>query len=454
MANQLKKLIGMKKEELDNLARDKDNDEVFLHPARLIPTTKPGDEVTLTSIFLSGLCLIKEFRNMFFSEVKLPKYGKIYAYTEVSFSEFKDARFDGLILIVRGGVIKEAAIFEMKNKHNELDPNQIEAYAKVAKQLQITKFISISNQFVSMPTQYPIAVKTPRNVELYHFSWSYILTLARVLLFENDLNIEDPDQVEIMKEIVSYMEHPIAGVCGFTKMKPGWKEAVERIKTGSKLKLSDQCVIDTVTSWQQEERDMALILSRKLGLLVKSGSSKYKKDLQSRIDNDKKSLINRNILESTLKVSGAASDLTISALFKRRTVEMSVKLNVPEDKTVRGQLGFIRKQLEKCAKKNPEKFNLLADNLVMGINIKNAKGIDRHSYSKLEDLYRELKNREINDVRIILIRDFGKKFSSTSKIVEIIEQMLIDYYKVIVQHLSRWEKPAPKIIEQEVITED
>ena len=63
--------------------------------------------------------------------------------------------------------------------------------------------------------------------------------------------------------------------------------------------------------------------------------------------------------------------------------------------------------------------------------------------------YEDLKYKELNDVRIILIKDFGKIFSSSMKFVEILEEMLIDFYKIIVQHLSRWEKPAPKIKEQE-----
>lgn len=71
MANQSLKIIGMKKEEFDALVNDEKDSQVFLQPAHLIPMTKPGNEVTLTSIFLSGLRLIKEFRNLFSSEVKL-----------------------------------------------------------------------------------------------------------------------------------------------------------------------------------------------------------------------------------------------------------------------------------------------------------------------------------------------------------------------------------------------
>ncbi len=451
MANQSLKIIGMKKEEFDALVNDEKDPQVFLQPAHLIPMTKPGNEVTLTSIFLMGLSLIHEFRKLFSAEVKLSKAGQIYAYTEVSFKDFKDPegkgnlRFDGMILVVSGGTIKDAAIFEMKNKSNEIQPNQIELYSKIANHIGINRLVSISNQFVATPTQYPVKVKTPKDFELYHFSWSYILTLAHILLFDNDININDPDQVRIMEEIVWYFEHPTSGICGFTQMKPGWKNCVESINSGAKLKLSDKCVEEAVTSWQQEEKDMALILSRKLGLLVKTGSSKYKDNLQKRINDDKKTLINEKRLVSILKVSRAVSDITISTLFDYRKVEMSVKVIVPQDKTSRGQIGFIRKQIEKSIKKTPETFSKLSNSIVMGINVKRSRGIDRYSLDNLDQAVEDLKGKDINDIQVILVKDFGKQFGSSKKFVEIIEQMLLDYYKGIVQHLSNWEKPAPKI---------
>jgi len=448
----LQKIVGMKKSDFDVIVNEKK--DIFLRPARLIPIYKPGDEISLTSIFLRSLCLIKEFKDLFFSEVKISKSGKIFTYTEVTLKQYEGIRIDGLLLEVRSGIIKDAVIFEMKNKNNEIDKTQIEKYAQCAKDLNIPKLITVSNQFVSKPTQSPISVKTPKCVELYHFSWSYLLTIAHVLLFDNEINIKDPDQVEIMKEVVAYLENNISGVCGFTKMKPGWKDVVDKINSGSRLKQTDLFVIDTVTSWQQEERDMALILSRKLGLFVKTGSAKYKHDLQLRIDNDVKTLITNKLLMSTLKVSGAVSDILIKALFDKRTIEMSVRLNVPIDKTVRGQIGWLKRQVDKCLKKNEEKFNELSHDIMIDIYIKHAKGPIRIHSKNIENIYPDIKNKEIKEFGVVLVKDFGKGFSSSKKFVEIIESMLLDYYKVIVQYLTNWEKPAPKIPENETTIEE
>ncbi len=174
---------------------------------------------------------------------------------------------------------------------------------------------------------------------------SYLLTIAHILLFDNDTNIEDNDQVEIMKEVVFYIENEKSGVSGFTQMKAGWKEIVDKINAGATIKLSDSDLEDTVVSWQQEEKDMALILSKKLGIFVSTGEAKYKSDLQGRINNDKQNLLKNKRLISSLKVKGAVSDIKINTQFTKRIVEMSVDLKAPADKTVRGQFGWLKKAI-------------------------------------------------------------------------------------------------------------
>ena len=445
MENQLKKILGLKKTEFDELVNQ--DKGILLRQAQLIPNYKPGDEMALSSVFLSSLRLIREFKRDFFYEARLINSGKIYTYAEVVFPQFEESRIDGFIIVVKGGIIKDAAIVEIKNKNNILDKKQIEKYIDLAKKLCIPNLITISNQFVSEPTQSPLNIKVPKSIEMYHFSWSYILTLAHILLFDNENNIEDKDQVEIMKEVVSYFTNNVSGICGFTQMRQGWKDVVNKINAGTRLKQTDPIVIDTVTSWQQEEKDMALILSRKLGLLVKSGYSKFKGNLRSRIENDLKNLITDKQLISTLKVKGAVSDITVRALFEKRIIEMSVKINVPRDRKIKGQLGWLKRQIDDCNKKNPDIFEIIQNELKININIKHAKGIERISYDRLDSIYQEFKNKEINEFGVVQVKDFGKKFAASQKFVEVLEKMLLDFYKGIVQNLSRWEQPAPKLSE-------
>jgi len=451
MSKKLTKLVGLSKQEFDS--RVLNNEGIILRSARLIPMIKPGDEMALTSVFLSSLRLIKEFKRDVLTVLKMPKGGKIFVYTEVSFLEFPNSRIDGLIINVQGGIIKDAALLEMKNKNNDLEIDQIEKYIEIAKFFEIPRLVTVSNQFVSDPSQFPIQIKGSKKVALYHFSWSYLLTLAHILLFKNDNNIEDEDQVEIMREVVLYLEHKISGVCGFTQMKPGWKTVVENINAGSRLKSTDDAVVETVESWHQEERDMALILSRKLGLLVKSGNAKYKNDISSRRDNDINLLLNDRCLNSILKVRGAVSDISIDAQFEKRNIEMVVQVTPPLDKKVKGQLGSIKRQVEKCNKLAPIIFAKIKDSLIIEIVLKRTNKHERIPWDRLDEIYSEVSSKEIKNFKIILIKDFGKNFSSRSKFVSTIEEMLVDFYKGVIQYLENWDKPAPKVVDRSIPVE-
>lgn len=443
MSANIPSLLGMPINNFLSLVEEKKR--ISVRRARLIPIYKAGDEMALTSLFLSALRLVKEFRREVFSAVNLSVSGKLHVFTEVNFADYEGAQPDGLILVVGGGKIKDAAILEMKNKDSILDKDQISQYLGVAKQYQIPKLITVSNQFVSIPTQSPLNVKVPKNVNLYHLSWSYILTMAHLLLFEDEKNIEDVDQMEIMKEVVDYLEHKVSGVCGFTMMKPGWKEVVNKIRTRIAIKKDDTGVIDTVSSWLQEERDMALILSRVLGLLVKSGIPRFKHDLSGRINHEIKNLIEKKALSSTLLIAGAASDIIVTAHFESRNIEMSVSLVPPQDKKLRGQIGWLKRQIDTCQRKNRDTFQSISNELCVGVEIKYQSQATRIPLDNFEGVIDDLRGKEIKSFRISLIKDLSRKFESSKGIVKNVESMLLDFYRGVVQHLKKWEMPAPQM---------
>ena len=454
MSKQPTKLIGLSFTDFKSLVRD--GKEIHLQAARLIPFYKPGDEMALTSIFMSAMRLIKEFRKNISKAISLTPSGKIYIFTEIEFLLFDKKRIDGLIIIVKGNKIVDAVLIEVKNKNNELDVEQIKNYASIAKKYGVNKLLTISNQFVSFPTQSPINVKTPKSVSLYHLSWSYILTIAHILLIENDNNIDDADQVEIMKEVVKYFEAQHSGVIGFTQMKQGWTEVVQKTNAGVSLKLNDKSVDETVSSWLEEERDMALILSRELGLLVRSGQKKYDKDLTARINHEKKQLLTNKSMESILQIDGATSDIIVHPNLGRKNIEMSVTIGAPQDRKVRSQITWLKYQIKYCRRKNSELFSTLENELMIDINIKFSSKPVRIPLSELEYAYEKLGSKKIKSFSILQIKYLGRKFESRKIFVKILEEMLINYYQGIVQYLKKWEKPVPQIpvkqIEPKTIT--
>jgi len=288
----------------------------------------------------------------------------------------------------------------------------------------------------------------------YYFSWTYLLTIAHVLLFKNDTNIEDEDQVEIMREVVNYFEHDKSGIVGVNQMSPSWTNVVEKINAGASLSASNENVYETVRSWHQEERDIALMLSRELGVLVSSGESKFKEKLEERLKDNSKDLVKTKQLSSVLKVKGAASDIKISAMFEKRTVEMVVSLKPPTNMTYKGQLGWIKRQFDSCGKKDEAIFESLSKSIYLEVLIKSSSKSERFSLFQFDTAVEHLKNKEIREFRIVYLKDFGKGFASPKKFVVMIDSMLKNYYKGIVQHLVRWGPTAPKMTKETVAIDD
>ena len=438
MKKSLKKLINLSIDEFYELHQ---LGQIQYQEARLIPLLKTGDEGALTSIFLSSLKLVKEFRDDIFKEIKLSRIGYSLYLTEVIFHDIdKTSRIDGLILVISKSTIKDAVVFEMKNKNNSLDKEQINRYIGLSKKIGIDKMVTISNEFVSDSSQSPVQIKPPKNFSLYHFSWTYLMTKGQLLLFKNDQNIEDEDQVEIMKEVLHYLEAPTSGVTGYHSMKPGWKTTIEKIGNRIPLRLTDPELVEAVESWHEEEKDMALLLSRKLGVLVKSTN----RDKDS-IKSSSKNLINEGYLSGNLSIKNSVSDIKIGLDFEIKSVSMSVKVSPPMDKGTKARITWLYKQLDAAKRKNPTVFERIERDLIIEANVKHARQHTKVSWQELDTLFEEVNGKEIQAFNIVYVNKFGKAFSSNKKFIVTIENMILEYYAGIVQYLTNWNRPAPKL---------
>lgn len=438
MKKSLKKIINLSIDEFYELHQ---LGQIQYQEARLIPLLKTGDEGALTSIFLSSLKLVKEFKDDIFKEIKLSRIGYSLYLTEVIFHDIdKTSRIDGLILVISKNTIKDAVVFEMKNKNNSLDKEQINRYIGLSKKIGIDKMVTISNEFVSDSSQSPVQIKPPKNFSLYHFSWTYLMTKGQLLLFKNDQNIEDEDQVEIMKEVLHYLEAPASGVTGYHSMKPGWKTTIEKIGNRIPLRLTDPELLEAVESWHEEEKDMALLLSRKLGVLVKSTN----RDKDS-IKSSSKHLINEGYLSGNLSIKNSVSDIKIGLDFEIKSVSMSVKVSPPMDKGTKARITWLYKQLDAAKRKNPTVFERIEKDLIIEANVKHARQHTKVSWQELDTLFEEVNGKEIQAFNIVYVNKFGKAFSSNKKFIVTIENMILEYYAGIVQYLTNWNRPAPKL---------
>ena len=434
-------LVGKDFSRFEELVKEK---KITYSEVRLIPQLKTKDELALTSIFLSSLRLIKEYRDKIFKEIKLTIAGKSYFFKEMCFSDIDEkSRIDGVIITVVSKKIKDIVFLEVKNGTNKLEKEQIERYIDVAKKIGSKSLFTISNKFVETPSDFPLNIdgNKKKKFNLYHFSWTYLETLAQLLLFENDENIDDEDQVELMKEVLHFLTHPKSGTNGYHQMNDGWRDLHTSVKTNDKLKPED--LSSAILSWNEEEKDMSLLLSRSLGVLVKIKP----------IKNIAKSLEKNRIVKSRLEIKDAVSDLEITADFTRETVRMEVSVRPPGESGSIAKITWIKKLIESCNKKNVELFSNFEKEIWIDSDIKFYKDSIKTQFINIDSLYEDeviKQKKEIMGFKVVLIKDFKNNFGSKKLFVSIIEKMLLEFYEGIIQHLKNAPKKAPKL-QQEVV---
>lgn len=437
--------------------------QICAQPARLIPVGKKDDEMAMTTVFLAGMKYIKEFRGLVSDPIGLSKSGTLYCFTEVSFpvlfeGDLAKDRFDGLLLVVTGGKIKDAAIFEMKQGKNKLESKQIETYMSMAKKLHIPRLVSISNQFVSKPTDYPISVSIPKKfpVALYHYAWKSIMFFANVLLMKNDLNIADQDQHNIMSEILKYFED-CSGTSSFDSMTVNkWKEVAADLSSDV-LKNEYKNLHDgIVKDWIQEEKDLALklslLLSEREYTPVSCDKKKYD-SIDSRIKDEIQILQNERILQSTFKIQNAVSPLNVVIGFQTKTLRIGMTVGVPTDKKNSGKIAYLRKYVKKAFSANDGILDIQKD-IYISLKSKKKK-VDNYKFSLKEMADAESvnipKDFEFVTADIVLDYDLGRDIQSPTKIISILENKVISFYSAVMQYFEKWTPSTPKAEKKAIV---
>lgn len=366
------------------------------------------------------------------------------AWTEVSFvnsEKIKPSdRPDGL-LVLSTGKSTWRALIEAKIGNAELDAEQLGRYIQQARQHKINAVITISNQFVALPTHHPVTLpkSITRGIELYHWSWMYILTQATLLL-EKD-SVVDEDQVFILREILRYFEHDSAGINSFDRMNREWKDVVGKVQSGAPLARTSDEVQNTVSSWHQEQRDVCLLMSRQVGENVSIKLSRaHRTDPLQRLKDDSEQLAKSKILSFVLSVPNAAADLEVVADLAKRTIRCAMKVQAPTDrKSTKARVNWLIRQL---AKTEPT-----------GITIKAVRpGRAEETQAPLTDLLKDptaldsaTSSVVATGFEIFYLTDLAGRFSGNKVFIEELEAAVPHFYEQVGQHLKAWTPPPPKI---------
>lgn len=418
-------------------------------PARLFPVlAETSKEGRALSIFLACLGTVDDLAKTLLATLglRLGVRSRVETYTEVTLDNTvagdEHRRPDGLV-VVRTGRRRWTALVEAKVGRTKLGADQMEAYLRLAKANDIDALVTVSNDFAAVPSHHPVSVgRVPKGVELYHWSWTSILTYAKVLLADAE-NVEDTEQRYLMGELVRFLSHPSTGVMEFDRMDGNWKGLVDSVIAGTPLQPSSDAVTDTVANWHQECRDLALKLMDKVNATVSIKLPRaYRTDPQQRIADGAAYLCEWSALTVEYDVPDAASEIAVEADLSARSIRVSMTVQAPEDRrSARARTNWLLRQLRKAD----------AEDLHVRARYKHRANAPEGRLAAVREdpdmLALPNSKAAPYAFEVRLVRDVGHRFSGTKTFIAELEDTVLAFYSVAGQELRNWQPAPPKMAE-------
>ena len=267
--------------------------------SRLFPNGNSDNEVATTSILLSSLCAVKEYREELLSEIGVKKIKNqninLHAYTELE-NVSAEERPDGLLIVTSGKlnpIIEWACFIEVKVGNNPLEESQVDRYATFAREVGINNIITISNELVTSPLDSPIKLKK-RSFNLYHWSWAFLKVSALRLVRADTLG--DSDHIFILQELRKFIDGH-KKLNNYVNMGKEWKDAVTKVHSHSvEQKVSIETLGHIVDSYIQEEKDVSLQLTAKSGIHIELLTKSDRKEEVAKMLQSKKVITSQFML--------------------------------------------------------------------------------------------------------------------------------------------------------------
>ena len=416
-------------------------------PARLFPVlAETSKEGRALSVLMACFASIDDLASTLLSTLdrRVGVRSRVRTFTEVVLAnepEGISGRPDGLI-VIETGRRSWSALVEAKVRRSRLEPEQIETYLKLAKANSIDALLTISNAFAAVPHHHPVRVaRVPRGVSLYHWSWSSILTHAKVVLAAK--NVDDREQRFLLDELVRFLDHPSAGVMRFDRMDPNWKDIVTSVLAGAPLARSSDAVTDTVANWHQECRDLALKLMVRVNSSVAIRLPRaHRNDPQRRIADDAARLRETSTLAVEFNVPDAASPINVEADLRTRSIQVFMTLRAPEDrKSARARTNWLLRQL---AGNEPTDLHVKATWPRRAAATQETLDAVRADVDCLRTPNPSLAPTAF-EVR--LVRDAGSRFAGAKTFVDELERSVFRFYAEAGQRLKNWQPAAPRMVD-------
>lgn len=401
--------------------------------ARLFPSGNTDNECATTSIFLSSLSAVKEYREELLKEIGINKITnlnvQLHTFTELKNKETGD-RPDGLIVLTTGKrnpVVEWACLVEAKVKKEIVKDEQVEKYSDFARKIGIETIITISNVLVPNPSQSPNKINK-RKFNLFHWSWVYLRVVGNTLI-KND-RIEDVDHIFILSELQRYFKNH-KNLFHYVDMGKEWKESVTQLRHYEHQDKKDCKIISYIAkSYAQEEKDISLHLTDNSNLKIELIAD------DSRIETIENNLHNKSKILSIYMINNNKKNtFTVEINFPKQEVTCSTKVIIENGKAV-AQTSSLIKMFEVDSgitdKIRIEAYyprNKRVDKVISLSQLSNEKnsGIP---YSLINKNY----GSEIKHFKVKTVDNLGRDFNHPKKFIIALEAATLQFLKQIVEN--------------------
>lgn len=408
--------------------------------ARLIPISSASgveaQERRAASALLAVMSAVEEFGRALLKPLGAPS-GRATTYIEVPF-KINDVslRPDGIITVSRGARTW-GALLEVKTGPNEMDASQLAVYVDLARELQFDAVVTISNQFVSSSSNYPVDVDRRRlgKMRLSHWSWIDILTEAVVQ--KEHRGVSDPDQAYILGELIRYLSDPRSGVVAFASMGPSWT-AVRDGARNSTLRRGDPAVAAVAARWDDLMRFIALELTKDLGRDVRQQLRTNERSPASRQQSLQESLAANGRLHAAFSIPDAAGPIELSADLRAREIAVSTQLDAPREGRSKGRVSWLLRQLSTAPDALRVESRAAHASTTQACTLAEARVAPERLHPEAD--------REIREFILTLARVPGlNRDAGRGSFSESVVGLVKDFYVEVLQELRAWKPNAPRL---------
>lgn len=418
-----------------------------MQPARLIPVSGIGSEkeaeTRATSAVLAVLSVVRDLSTEIFSPLGASKAKRatVEAFIEPIYKvEKRRLRPDGLVRITFGKNVWSCFV-EVKVGDSHHTPEQVNDYWDLARSEGVNHVLTISNEIAPNPAIHPLSsdlrMRSNSKVQVSHLSWTRLLTTAVKL--KQHAGVDDSEQAWLLFELIRYLEHSASGALAFSDMGPSWVQVRDGAKAGT-LDKRVEGIEDVVNRWDQLIFYAALKLGADTGEDVTQVLPKALQDPRVRAQKRAESLIGDGELDGVLRIPNTAGDVQICADLRGQQLVLAVELTTPEDRGARARVTWVVNQLSDAP-----------SDLVLESYRKNARQCTSAPLGEIrEDRLRALGEDPRDPARFRLVRrvpmGLGRRTGKKNPgFIDSVLDTINDFYAEVVQALTAWQPPAPRI---------